>query len=243
MASTYREFFATALSPRWARGYFGERWMGLKALLLDVIAEGFSEALRAPDLYRDAITDDALDLDGYDLNMPRYATETAAQYLARLKTAWATWQSAGSKTAIETQFTLAGFTATVYTPKRTHPVYGTPHGEWVRPPYTHPIDGTLWWSRFWVVIDGPHPQPYSWPKWGTFTWGAFTWGFSNASGFVDLQSILRGIVRHWKAAHIVCQEIFLLGDTDTPMWGHNMTWGSFTWGAGTNGKGIASFPG
>ena len=86
MASTYREFFATALSPRWARGYFGERWMGLKALLLDVIAEAFSEALRAPDLYRDAITDDALELDGYALNKPRYATGTAAQYQTRLRT-------------------------------------------------------------------------------------------------------------------------------------------------------------
>lgn len=236
MASNYRSFFATALSPRWARGYFGERWMGLKALFLDVIAEGFSEALRAPDLYRTAITDDALELDGQARNIPRYPTETSAQYLARLKTAWATWQSAGSPGAIVTQLTLAGFTATLYTPLRTHPIYGTPHGEWVRPPLTHPVTGAPWWSRFWVVIDAPHG--YTWPVWGTMTWGSFTWGFPVALG-----TTLRGLVRHWKAAHVVCQEIFVLGDTDTPMWGHNMTWGSFTWGPGTNGLGVATYPG
>lgn len=241
MAATFLDF-VKGLAPTWGHGTYGERFLGLWGVVANTLAEGLSEAVRAPLLYRSAITDDALDLDGSNRNMPRYTTETSAAYLARLKTAWTAWRRAGTKYAIETQLELFGFAAvTVYTPKRTHPVYGTTHGEWVRPPYTHPIDGTPWWSQFWVVIDAPHP--YSWPKWGTLVWGAFTWGFYTAAGPVDLASAIRALVRRWRAAHIICQEIFILGDTDTPMWGHNMTWGSFTWGAGTNGKGIASFPG
>jgi len=210
MASNYREFFATALSPRWARGYFGERWMGVKALLLDVIAEGFSEALRAPDLYRDAITDDALDLDGEERNMQRYATETAAQYLSRLKTAWTTWQGAGSKTAIETQLGLAGFTGSkVYTPKRTHPVTGNLFGEWLRPPFTHPKTGTSWWSRFWVFVPATAWTPAPIPICGTPGLVASSSVLCGTGASIAVVSTLRSIVKKWRAAHIVCLRIIL----------------------------------
>lgn len=210
MASNYREFFATALSPRWARGYFGERWMGVKALLLDVIAEGFSEALRAPDLYRSDITDDALDLAGGNRNMERYATETAAQYLARLKTAWTTWKTATSVAAIETQLTLAGFaSARVYTPKRSHPVTGAAHGDWLRPPFTHPVTGASWWSRFWIFV----PEG-SWtygpvPVCGAVGLVASSSVLCGTGASVATVSTLRGIAKKWRAAHIVCLRIIL----------------------------------
>ena len=210
MPNNFRDFFATALSPRWAKNYFGERWMGVKALLLDVVAEGFSEAIRAPWITREGITTDALDYAGQERSMPRYALETTAQYLARLRTTWTTWQRACNKYAIESQLELAGFPGSkAYSPKRTHPITGDAHGEWLRPPLTHPVSGAPWWSRFWIYVPETAWTPLPVPICGTPGLVAGSNVLCGTGASVAMVSTLRGLAKKWRAAHIVCLRIIL----------------------------------
>jgi hypothetical protein len=62
-------------------------------------------------------------------------------------------------------------------------------------------------------------RPY--PSW----WG----GAVPADGSADQKAVAAAIAK-WKPAHTRCASIAVV---DGPIWGANMTWGSFTWGGGT----------
>ncbi len=93
VAANWREHFA-GLMPSWLSGYWGERFVGVHALMADVLSEAAAEALKARWIREDTFPLDALAAKGFDRNLPRYPYETDAQYKARLDAAWATWPTA-----------------------------------------------------------------------------------------------------------------------------------------------------
>lgn len=208
------------LATTWENGKWFARFRGAIAVFTDAHLEGVREAVRAR--FIDTCPDDALQYGAQDSNLERYPGDTPTTLRDRLKKRWLAWRQAGTELGLIAQLNAFGLVnVSIY---ENH--------DWDSP---WPHDPNKW-SRFWVVIDPPHP--YSWPLWGQFVWGQFTWGMQPPHG-----DSLQRLVRKFKPAHIVCETIAILGDTDTPMWGHNMIWGQFTWGLGSNGLGIAYLKG
>lgn len=231
--NTYRDF-VQRIAVTWLLGEWSEKLLYAAAETLDAIVDAVEEAAKVR--FIDQAPADSLGRHGDDSNLPRYAPDTTATYRARLEQRFDTWRSAGTASGWETpargligQLNAFGFVnATIYR-----------NADWDA--YAWPHDSAPW-SRFWVVLDMPHV--YTWPIWGAITWGSFTWGFlQNGILPIDLTTALQRLVKKFKPAAEVCDAIIVVGDTDTPVWGHNMTWGSFTWGPGTNGQGIARIPG
>lgn len=174
--------------PTWLREKYGERFVGLIALFADFSSQALEEAFRAAWLAEDTSPDDILPLVGAERNMPQYPSETAAQYRTRLLDAWDAWEKAGTEQALLDQLNALGVGAEIYT-----------NAEMLREPVLHPITGTTWWSRFWVVLTSA-------PGFGagtTFNSGA-TFGdgtLFGISGDPDVISAIRAIILKWKAAH------------------------------------------
>ena len=186
MATNWRSWLE-GLVPGWLQGYWGQRLIGVLGLVADVASQGAAEAVRAPWLAEASSPDDCLDLVGEEQMMPRYPTETADQYRARLLKVWDTWPFAGSAQAIEAQLRAAGFDATV----EFHDDREGPRGETA--PY---------YSQFWVRIDAT--PTYANPAWGDFDWNDGTdWGPADLSPS-DAQ-LVRSIIRKWKPADWVCR--------------------------------------
>jgi hypothetical protein len=97
MAINYREF-VRRISPPWLRDFYGERFVGMvNGLMADLISEGASQAIKAHLLLSDTSPPDALPSIGDERNMPRYPSETDAQYRDRLHGAWDAWEFAGNE--------------------------------------------------------------------------------------------------------------------------------------------------
>lgn len=223
---TFKDFVATVLSPVWGKGYFGSRLLGITlGLLHDTMAEALVEAVRAPWLSRADQSEDALELVGAERSMPRYPVETSTAYQTRLSEAWTTWQRAGSKATIERQLELAGFTGSVaYSPKRIHPVWGTAYGEWLRPPFTHPVTGSAWWSRFWIFVPETAWTPAPVPVCGTPGLLCGGGALCGTGASLSVVTTLRSIAKRWRAAHIVCLRIIL--EENAPTCGTGVLCGS-----------------
>lgn len=248
MASRNYRDFVQDLAVTWLSGTWGERVLYAAAEVLDAIIDANEEAAKVR--FIDTAPSDSLKHHGDDSNLPRYSPDTTATYRARLQQRFDTWRTAGTRRGWEVdelgnekvrgltgQLNAFGFpNVTIYA--NNNGVDGN-GDENFNNPWPHDSSD---WSRFWVILDKPHQ--YTWPTWGVMVWGAFVWGVVDANGdVIDLGGPLQKLVRKWKPAHERCVEIIVLGDTDTPIWGHNMTWGDFTWGAGSNGMGAARFPG
>jgi len=204
--------FVERIAPTWGHGHYGERWLGLNyGLCADLLAEGASQALRAPWLILEDHPDDALPLNGSESNMPRYPTETAANHRARLRTRWPTWIAAGSVQVLEAQFAAAGYPGAQVYFDFSRP---GPHGE--PPPY---------WSQFWMRFPvGTHPVTADGPSWDSFNWDDGTlWGPLGLT--LEFVTTIRGIVRKWKPGHWICRGFqFEFGGA---------VWDGFDWDDGT----------
>ena len=98
------------ISPPWLRRFVGRRFIGgAVGLTFDLLAEGSSQALKAPWLREKSSPDDALPPIGQERRMPRYPADTNTTYRNRLADAWGAWEYAGAGTAIIRQFIDAGF--------------------------------------------------------------------------------------------------------------------------------------
>lgn len=168
-------------------GPWGQRFVGIMfGLLPDIIAEGASQALKAPwtSLGVDQPTD-ALPLLGSERRLERYAAETDANYQARLQNAWVTYQYAGTEQSIIEHLTAAGFTNVQIVSYINDPLFD------------------VWFPDGYPLTGGPK-------HWGAFHWGDGTmYGCQGDSGKIDL---IRSIIRKRKAVTNACYSmIFTVG--------------------------------
>lgn len=196
MASRNWRDFAAAIVPTVLSGFYGERLVGVIALVADLISEGASEALKVSWLGEASSPDDALRFAAFDRNLERYPNETAAQHRARLLRAWQDWLAAGDESAIVGQLAAATFTQSV--------VYC--QAEWLRPPETDVL-GNPWWSLFWIFFPkGTHPVTAQGPICG----GEFFCGGGARCGPIGIGGgapVLVGIVQKWKPSDWVAREL------------------------------------
>ena len=218
--TTFREI-VFALSPSWLRAKYGERFIGLnEGLGADLIAEGASQALKAPWLKTDTSPNDALPSIGDEREIERTPGETDPKYRERLYDAWDLW----------------GEAATVLFAKNALAPFGIPDSSvtLVANYQWNPDPNSTHWSRWWVFIS--NPPTFALATWGGAVpgnWGAgpYTWGSSATQQ--DIFSILR-ILRDWKSAHEIGVDVIL---------GFNATvWGIGTWGSGTWSSSIVKWP-
>lgn len=189
-------------SPRTLRGHFGRRMVGLFSLTSDVFAEGLSQTVTMPWVHGNP-PPDMLGPLGRDLNLPRYPTETNAQYQARLQRGWDDWELAGANSAIIGQLAAAGF----------------PGAQIAR-------TGVFQFDVFYP--SGSHSVGAA-PKWGTFQWGDGTkFGPTNITA-AEIET-MRGIIRKWKPGRWVCRR--LIWQLSGWAYGTGHKWGDpgLTWG-------------
>lgn len=129
--------------------------------------------------------DDGLDALGRHYQIERYAGESHASYRARLEAAWATWETAGTAQAIETQIRAYGVPDVLVQEDHEIP------GAW---------PGTMW-PRFRVRLG---------PDLGVLSLSRFFIDLDTIGGIVPIGGphvdntqarALKGIIRKWKAAH------------------------------------------
>lgn len=180
--------WAMQIVPTWLRGPWSEKLVSAVALPFDMLAElsrfaGASSYFSEPEFAPDALT-----YLGRERLMPRYPGESAAAYKARLWAAWDAWKQAGTTQGLTSQLAAWGVTAEI------------------KEMWDWDWDGdTDNWSRFWVVITG---HPWAGTNWGEFEYGDGTTYGSSASAD-DIASV-RSLVRKWKPAHMVCENIIVV---------------------------------
>lgn len=207
----WRDWTANMMPP-WLKANWGERFVGVHALLADTLSEALAEAMKVRWVREETFPPDALVHLGFNRNLERYPAETDAQYKARLDDAWNSWPLAGDETSIVDQLAAAGYpgcTVICYTN------IGGPHGE--PPPY---------WTQFWVRFPvGSHPVVAAGPEWGTAVWGSFSWGTATIPA--AFAATVRGIINKFKPADWVCRGCkFQIAEA---LWG-SVNWAEFVWG-------------
>ncbi len=180
------------LVPNVLRGYWGERLMGAMAVLSDTMTQGSFDAIMSGfPVYTPTIAPDSLPYAGEEVGMARYATETDAQYQARIARAWPDYQRAGTEATILAQLSAAGYPGAVIDyPDETA---GTGVAvEKRRFRITFPL------GTHWVTSPGP-------------VFGSFTFGDGTRFGAYPMTTAqivtLRAVIKKWKPAVWVCSEI------------------------------------
>jgi hypothetical protein len=185
---TFRQYM-TELAPPWLRGRWGEAWNGTVGTVLDLVAEGALEAVKARFL-RHAPAD-ALPYAGTDRQIERAPSESEVTYRARLLGAFETWRLAGTNKGITTALAVIGYPkARVF---ENH--------DWF------PSD-PRWW-RFWIVIDPPHGFS-AWKLGDGTKLGMKLLGLSTDGDTKAALDLLRRVIRKWKAAHTTCERIIIV---------------------------------
>jgi hypothetical protein len=196
-------------TPPWLRRHFGDRWVGLFALLTDGVLEALTEALFASWLREPTAPPDALAWTGIERSIERFPGETNESYRDRLIAAWTAWEQAGNEAALLAQLDGLGLTDIEIVS------YRTPGWDW------DSAAGLTWaegvgaadnWSRFWVIIKG-HP----WVGEGTFGDGAIYGDGGSIGSNATLEQIgaMKRAIKKWKPAHVQCAWIILVTDEAT----------------------------
>ena len=208
--------FAFNNSPAWLRAFFGERFIGLtEGLGADLLAEGATEAIKAPWLRSDTSPNDALPSVGTERDIPKAPAETNPQYRARLLDAWRLWEQAATQP----------FAANALAPFGVDPgsVLLIPDYAW------NPDPASTHWSRWWLVLSPP--LPWTLAIWGGIppgNWGQGAWTWGTNAPQEDIFAIIRFLCK-WKSAHEIGVEVIL--DFGGHVWGVG-TWGApRTWGS------------
>ncbi len=191
---SYEEFILRKV-PSWLNGTWGSAYLQTYGQQFDELLASFQEACRCGFIL--TCPEDALRFIGVERGMEQYPSESIEDYRLRLWNAWQAWRFAGTDKGITDQIKYAfGLTN----------VSIRDNGDWDPAP---PDDNTDWWSRFWVVIDQPHPWTFH--TWGEGTWGdGRRWGGTIETSQVEL---MRRIIRKWKASHAFCEGILLVNES------------------------------
>lgn len=162
---------------------FGIRFAGTLGLLFDKFAQAAQDAVVGRYIRNDGPAFDALRPLGEERSMPQYATETWAQFKARLGNAWDSWEFAGDENTIARQLELAGF----------------PGAE----VYRWRADSV--WSEFYVFFpQGTHTVTAAAPLIGSFTVGDGTIIGPVGVTPAELDTIGQ-IILQWKPARWRCR--------------------------------------
>lgn len=160
---------------------------------------------------------------GIERNLERYniigsggtTQEVESSYRELLRNAWFVWQRGGSQTSILDALRRMGLPNATYL-RRVDFGGLPPSGNTYLDKFQRSV-----WAQFDVVL---RKNPWTIPKWGSFTWGDGTkWGFDASDD--DLAQIIRAM-RTFRSGH------------ETPMWAYVPTstapiWGLFKWGDGS----------
>lgn len=210
MASNYR-IWIQQIAPPWLRGEWGTKYLSMLGELADLERDGagFATAFRflskAPDDAVPLIAADSgpaqMPLPGYSGflygGMPRYPGETMASWRARIASRWETWPTAGTAIGVDAQ--LEAYISAIQSgvaPTITiwsHQLPGTP----IQPDRWNRDVNPTEWSRFYVVIDQPHP-------WEQSLIGEGEIGDESLIGTtMTLTEVraLRRLVHEWRSAH------------------------------------------
>lgn len=195
------------LAPPWESGPIGELWTQSIGFLHDVMAEFALQASKGGLMRSNTFHVSGLPLIGTERQMPRYPSESDAEYLLRLRDAWTAWGKSGNFNAIVDQLAVIGLTAEIWEQGQKGPAPARGSSviwNW--------DDDAANWSRFFVVITG-HPW-VSDGDWGDpGTWGdGGTWGSTATPEEVQTA---QAIATHWKDAEAVYPHIIIVLDSGT----------------------------
>jgi hypothetical protein len=162
-AQTHRAY-VESVSPPWALGENSAAYYGAAlGLTGDLIAAGLRLVLLMPWLLEPESPDDVLSLIGAEVRMPRYPSETAAAYRARLVDAFNRYANAGTPARINAEIAAAGLVGTV-TFQPGHP--GPP-----------PALATPYWSQFWITTTSSSDAELSLIRAIVLKWKSVQWIF------------------------------------------------------------------
>jgi hypothetical protein len=185
--------WAMQFVPTWLRGEWSDKLVRAVTLPFDMLSELSHNAGASSYFLEPEFAPDALPYLGRERLMPRYPAESRGSYKARLHGAWDAWAQAGTIQGMLAQLSAWGVTAEI------------------KEMWDWNWDGDYDnWSRFWVVI---HEHPWGEAaKWGEFVYGdGTTYGSSATASDVDS---VRSLIRKWKPAHMVCENIIIVLDAD-----------------------------
>lgn len=223
-SSLYR-VFQRDLSPPWLQQEWGKQWQEELGAAKDRLVDWLVLAVRAR--FIAAAPDDALALIGQDRRMPRFPSEGANAYRARLLRAWDWWFRSGTREGMVRALALLGYQATIREPFPTlaiAPVWSDTDGVW--------RDDGVWrndpWALFSLILRQGNPQYTAefWSDDGVWTTDAPAWG-----GVISSSEIARilGVINGQKPAHTVCVSIIYVAGgvawgEDTGPWTDDGPW-------------------
>jgi len=201
MAGINLRQWLTESSPTWLLGHWGSRFVGgAIGTMADLLGEGAAIAMKAPWVRQRKSPPDALPLLGNERSMPRYDADTDLSYRKRLFRAWSTWSFAGTVEGIGSQGVNGQLAAAGY---ENITILNNFHWDFESP------KGTIWWSRFVVIIEQPHP----FERWtygsGPVYGGAVTYG---CTASIEQIREIKGIIRKWRDGHSVNPWIYVIID-------------------------------
>lgn len=188
-SSTFRGYLQTWLATPTFQGPAGRRWVHVMGGLFDRAHQALQDTVLGRYTHgRFGPAYDAPRHLGNERSMPQYATETWAQFVARLDDAWPTWEEAGDESAITRQLDLAGFP-------------GAEIFRWTQ-------DGS--WSEFAVFFpQGTHPVTAQGREYGEpgLTYGepGLVYGPLGING--QQVTTIKKLILHWKPARWKCRYV------------------------------------
>lgn len=186
------------LQGRWARAW--GRSLGAEK---DTTIERARQAVLAGAVTR--CPADALPLLGADAQLEQLPGETDTSYRARILGAWDTWPWAGTRTGLETVFTLLGLTVRLATAAEL---------------------GRTPWAQWWAFASATGWIRRTW-KTGSEFWGSGVWGSTATRD--DVRRIRR-FARQFSNARDRGWVVIL--QSSPGVWGAPSTWGApGVWGA------------
>lgn len=195
--------YQPSLHPTGLAGPYGLAWGASQGTMKDRVITLATDALDAGLVLR--CTADALPLLGADVALEQLPGETSTSYRARILGAWDTWPWAGTRTGLESVFTLLGLTVTLATATELSRL---PWAQWFAF-----ASATGWTRRAWTS--------------GTATWGSGVWGSTATRD--DVRRVRR-FARRFSNARDRGWVVIL--QSSPGVWGAPAVWGApGVWGA------------
>lgn len=193
--------YLLSISPTWLLNEKGRLWMQSHGDGLDAVAEMIKAAVLAKFILK--APEDALAYIGIERGMPKYASETTAEYRGRLIGAWEYWHWGGTKKGVQDVLALLGYTVEIQELYVIEP---------------------LRWSEFAITvapIEGMRKK--RWADDGTWGDGGL-WGQGFAPTLDELEA-LESLVAGMKAAHTKFAKLEWFSEPTYNRWNDGGQWG------------------
>ena len=231
MSRTYRELMEEE-SPPWLLTRDGKPFMQAIGQAKDALFWRMQQAVMTR--FPAFATRTAVERLGAERGVPRALGETLESYASRVKAAWTSWTYAGTAYGLLRTLSEAGYEnvqLAIYNGRRYYLNPTTRALEFVDLGSHSWLFGEIgdeYWSRFIVLF--PNPLLARWVDDGV------------PAEDSDEANIIRGLVRRWKPAHMLCDRILIAtsdetwdyfpedGTWDDPgaTWGDETAWTSWT---------------